>query len=503
MSAATMSIKNFNSTLKMEDKGIPLPPPLPPLSKAGKAKQQGIMSILGSDNNKAAAVVSIRRTLSADMSSKKWLSQNGFFSPMKKIASSEELANLGQDDVWKSIQNSSKKAEPITSVDVWSSILTQKKDDSSATVPPPYIHPLLKKSSSLTEKSLEICTESLGSETGSEINLSSYPPSESDDDKDDHQQQQEFISHSFEEFPVVKYNHNKRSSSTPKSFPPPISSLAAEDKPSVHMQSHRQNGRLILEAVSVPSQNLFRTQRVDGRLLLTLISTNPTSETEDNQEVAEFEKVFDEMQEVEYNEPPQLDYDGDDGDEEEDEYEEEDEDEEEEEVEEKENGTKGMQIVLEQKPRLSNGRMNVNTSTLMMKQLMGLEKKNHHLKWSNKENEITQVPHSLPPISQLITSSPNPPSAAASFNAYEYFWRKNPTIVNNYNDDKQVVVSAPNSTTPNANGTTTKITSYEQKDLVLIRGNKGNINNLVPLLKGCKEPRRSLLIWEPHCIATS
>lgn len=456
MSAAnsTMIIKNFNSTMKMEKEAQQLSIPLPP-TKMGIVKQ-GIVSILGSDSDKRnkGAAASIRRTLSADMSSKKWLSQNGF-SPMKKIASSKELDVLGvqDDDVWRSIQNGN-KTEP-TSLDVWSSILTQKKQESS-TLPPPYVHPLLKKSSSLTEKSLEICTESLGSETGSEISLPSYS---TDEDKDDHPQKQEqekeeLSPQTFEEFPVVKFNHNKKTSSfLPKSFPPPISSLAAEDKPSVHMQSYRQNGRLILEAVSVPPQNHFRAQRVDGRLLLTLITT------EEAEDISRQEK-FDEILELDHNEP--------------DDYEE---------VEEKGNGTKGMQIVLEQKSRLSNGRINVNTSTLMMKQL----NKNIYLTWPNKfnksiklieeEDEITpNIPQSLPQIS--------------SFNAYNYFWKKNP--------DPSVTTIA-NSTTPIANSTT-KIA--EHQDLVLMRGNKGNIN-LVPLLKGCKEQRKSILILEPYCIATS
>ncbi|KAJ8563440.1 hypothetical protein K7X08_031892 [Anisodus acutangulus] len=473
MSAPSMIIKNFNSTFKMEKEpqlSIPLPPPLPP-SKVGK----GIVSILGSDSekrNKAAASI---RTISADMSSKKWLSQNGLISPVKKIASSKELAVLGQDDVWTSIQHSTNKVDQPTSNGVWSSILTQKKEETS-TLPPPYVHPLLKKSSSsLTVKSLEICTESLGSETGSEISLSSYPPSDTDEDKDEKQQQKDqevIISQSFEEFPVVvKYNnHNKKTSSPPKSFPPPISFLAAEDKPSVQMQSIRQNGRLILEAVSVP-QNHFCTQRVDGRLLLTLITTKVEPETDD------LEKVFDEIQEVEQNEQPKLDYDDDDV------------------VEEKGNGTKGMQIVLEQKPRLSNGRMNVNTSTLMMKQLMGSLEKNHLLTWPNKFNKAINLIDDEDERTPIQITSPNPPPA--SFNAYDYFWKKNPTVtttVNGYNDK---------GTAPTANGTTKISSNYEQQDMVLMRGNKGNINYLVPLLKGCKEQRRSLLIWEPYCIATS
>ncbi|OWM89373.1 hypothetical protein CDL15_Pgr024121 [Punica granatum] len=51
-------------------------------------------------------------------------------------------------------------------------MLTQKAENEEPTkssLLPPYVHPLGKKSaSSLSSKSLEVCTESLGSETGSE-----------------------------------------------------------------------------------------------------------------------------------------------------------------------------------------------------------------------------------------------------------------------------------------------------------------------------------------------
>ncbi|KAH0659564.1 hypothetical protein KY289_028312 [Solanum tuberosum] len=437
-----MSIKNFKMAKEAQKLSIDIP--LPP-TKMGIVKQ-GIVSILGTDTEKGnkGVAASIRRTLSADMSSKKWLSQNGF-SPMKKIASSKELDVLGQDEIWRSIQNGGNK----TSNDVWSSILTQKKEEES-TLPPPYIHPLLKKStSSLTEKSLEICTESLGSETGSEIiSLDDHLQKQEEEEKE------ELSPQTFEEFPVVKFNHNKKTSSPPlpKSFPPTISSLAAEDKPSVHMQSHRQNGRLILEAVSVPPQNHFRAERVDGRLLLTLITTSSEIEAED----IVHQQVSDEIQEVEHNET------NDDDDEE------------------KGNDTKGMQIVLEQKSRLSNGRMNVNTSTLMMKQLMGVGNN----KWPNKmNNSIKLIEHEDEIIPQIPPHLITP--EASPFNAYNYFWKKNPN---------PTVTTIVNSTTSIAKSTT------EQQDLVLMRE---NINYLVPMLKGCKEKRKSPLISEPYCIATS
>ncbi|XP_009789564.2 protein FAF-like, chloroplastic [Nicotiana sylvestris] len=478
---------NFNLSLKMEE--------------AVTTDKQGIMSILGSDTDQRSikAAASIRRTLSADMSSKKWLSKNGFFSSMKKIASSEELVALSSaahncdsssSDGEHDHDEQLNKDQPITKFD-WSSILSSKNEEAdSSKIPSPYIHPLVKRSgSSLSKKSLEICTESLGSETGSDC-FSSSPPKNGDleNNKDDQQQQQQHssVSQSCEDIPVVKYNYRKNLSS-PRSFPPPL--------PSVHMQSSRQNGRLILEAVSVPTMNYFHAQRVDGRLRLTYINQNDSAADQPELEMAdiddqveEFEQVFDNIS------------------------------------------------VMEKSSRLSNEVINVNKSSA----LMMLEKKNQ-LTWSkcvsfsvtpgyfdlnNKFNNSlnSMMKHEVKDsifrecytCPSTINQSPPPPAAAVSLNAYDYFWRKKPTVANIVNNSttadqcsknnyyKQfVAVAAANGTDLKASGTT-KIAAYEQQqNLVLIRGNKTSMNNLVPLLRSCKEPKRSLIIWEPYCIATS
>nr|GMD45850.1 protein FAF-like, chloroplastic [Ipomoea batatas] len=108
----------------------------------------------------------------------------------------------------------------ISMTNVWSSILQSHKIvNPSFQFPPPYAHPLDKKSAtSLTGKCLEICTESLSFETGSDC-FSSYPSSESgDEEKDDHE------SPLFsEEFRAVKHNYSKKSLS--RSFPPSLPSL--------------------------------------------------------------------------------------------------------------------------------------------------------------------------------------------------------------------------------------------------------------------------------------
>ncbi|KAK6776738.1 hypothetical protein RDI58_027739 [Solanum bulbocastanum] len=421
------------------------------------------------------------------------------------------------------------KDQPIKIFD-WSSILSpSKNEDSSNKLIPtnPYVHPLDKRSTnSLSEKSLEICTESLGSETGSGFDcIPSSPTLEhkgSDDDKNNHhhyhhhhQQQYFVVSESSEDFHV--YNHSKRLISSCRSFPPSL--------PSVHMQSHRQNGRLILEAASISPNNSLHAQRLDGHLLLTFINLNNSELEMEKREKEEFEKVLNDIQEVEGNEIPHSDSGGDDEEESKDEEEEDDDED----------------TMMEQSPRLSSEVTNVNKASMMI-----LEKKNQ-LTWSkhtisfnmtsgffyfnsrfnNSVNLLTEEErytnnlrefYTYPSsISQSLPLSPSPPPspmATTSLNAYEYFWRKKPTmanIVNNstitkyyYYNNKQVGVATTTDGIDTTTTSTTKISTYTQ-DLVLIKENKASImnNNLGPLFRSCKEPRRSLIIWEPYCIPTS
>jgi hypothetical protein len=467
--------------------------------EAKAVEKQGIVTILGSDCERTKAA-SLRRTLSADMSSKKWLAQNGF-SPMKKIASSERISasladssssSEGEEDY----EERKEKLEGREQFDMWSSILSQKaNEDASTPLPPPYIHPLVKRSaSSLNEKSLEICTESLGSETGSD-GFSSYPSSETgeeeeEEEEEEQQQLQEDLkmimcSESFdgEELRVAKYNNHYANSckkSEAKSFPPPLPSLSREDGASLRMQSRRDNGRLVLEAVSVPSQNRFRAQRHDGRLVLTLVDSATLSnevaedeeEEEEQEELGDFEEVYD---------------DDDEDEDEEDEREEEDEEDEE----------------MEQAPTFSSRVINVHRLALMMNKPIGIAGRNPT--WPRKFNEVvkfqddetepelepelTQVTKSLPPRPRVARLMPSKPAASstASVNSYEYYWRAKPT---------QNPAAAVKNNTNNLIISKNIAAANDQN-----RGNKGDY--FLPLSKGCKEPRRSLLFWEPYCIATS
>nr|GEW42044.1 hypothetical protein [Tanacetum cinerariifolium] len=428
------------------------------------------------------------------MSSKRWLADNGMpVTPtLKKIASSEHIAidsSFSSSDSDEESEMTRKGDQNPTRVDIWTAIMSQKKEDNSMKLPPPYVHPLVKKSaSSLSEKSLKVCTESLGSETGSDV-FSSYSSSDtashtsSDEQKQENRQEQKEESGEPKVVKVACLATKK--SQQARSFPPPLPSLAAAhtDGPSLHMHSRRVDGRLVLEAVTVPPQKYFEAQRQDGRFLLTLINNPKEQQTLENNFVDVFNIPEEENLLTDNN-----------TDEDEDENEYEYEDEIKTEYTDKDNG-----IFKERPLNTTTVVMNVHKSTIVIKKIT--ERDNENPSWSGKqlntklknnakleelveEEDLAPVTKSLPPRPRATGRPPLPPSPTAnSVNAYQYFWRAKPTVASVI--DPMITQHRPPTKT---------------KDLVLLRGNKADC--LLPSLKGCKEPRRSLLMWEPFCIAT-
>ncbi|KAJ6938816.1 protein FANTASTIC FOUR 2-like [Populus alba x Populus x berolinensis] len=151
-----------------------------------------------------------------------------------------------------------------------------------------YVPPNFKRSSSmLSEKSLEMCTEGLGSETGSE-------GSESRDGMAF--LSLENVDHETRAAPKLR---ETRTTSRSVSFPPPLSSISGSNN--VRVRPHREGGRLVLEAVTVSSCHVhLHAERTDGRLRLHLM-TDSSPDNFDN-----------EVQEAEYGEEGVVQDDGDD-----------------------------------------------------------------------------------------------------------------------------------------------------------------------------------------------
>ncbi|KAI3897955.1 hypothetical protein MKX03_027182 [Papaver bracteatum] len=411
-------------------------------------------------------------------------------------------------------------------VDIWCSILIQKP----SSLPPPYVHPLVKQSKScLSLKSLEICTENLGSESGSD----GYPHSDSSlsDTEEEDEEIQEVEEESIEQDKkeVVVMSYSKKSPSPPsvsKSFPPPLKSLSNFPPPlkslskpgggGIQMKTHRKDGRLILEAVSVPtSTNCFNAQRRDGRLVLTFSS--PIQESVDHQE----------------EEPI---------------------------TEEEEDNAIALEMTSARVPKLPTGAIKIHRSAFMANKFTGLtNNRNNWSSASNLKNKIEKTMNS--PSKKLLPQSLSisPPTSAAggpqmsasrllpeketfaataavepTFNRYEYCWRKDTSSVvpvsgihhllkqqslpntkntyHNNNNSNNLVRSRNNFYTNSKSNNllptvTNGVNDYkEEKQKQNGNGEKQQVVDqhlVVPAY--CKpEPRRSLVFWEPpHCIATS
>lgn len=126
-----------------------------------------------------------------------------------------------------------------------------------------YIPPQVYKTPSatkLTEKSLELCTEDLGSETGTIITEDNIFSSDSEAEAKgknvmprEQQKQRQFS--------------GGKKGNVVHSFPPPLTTISGSD--SIQVRPHREDGRLIMKAVKAPTtQSCFQAERSNGRLRL-------------------------------------------------------------------------------------------------------------------------------------------------------------------------------------------------------------------------------------------
>ncbi|CAO2821861.1 unnamed protein product [Amaranthus hypochondriacus] len=157
----------------------------------------------------------------------------------------------------------------------WSEIqkLSTKKDDQKEES---YIHPLAKNSSSfkLSEKSLEMCTESLGNETGCDSTIddtfffSLSPPLLESSKVED----QSMRSTHLEDLHKNKKKKMKLALFTHGDFPPPLTTMSGSNQ--IKLRTHKEDGRLVIQAFdSTPIvASCMKAQRSNGRLKLSLVS---------------------------------------------------------------------------------------------------------------------------------------------------------------------------------------------------------------------------------------
>ncbi|KAL5182188.1 Protein FANTASTIC FOUR 3 [Glycine soja] len=116
----------------------------------------------------------------------------------------------------------------------------------------------------LSPKSLELCTENLGNETGCDdiitetgIELLSSSSSSS-----------------------TREQKSRKAREAARSFPPPLTTIRGSE--SIRVRPHREGGRLVLQLTKVPS--CFQAQRSPGRLRLCFWTDIQTQEHEDEED---------------------------------------------------------------------------------------------------------------------------------------------------------------------------------------------------------------------------
>ncbi|KAJ8558023.1 hypothetical protein K7X08_004789 [Anisodus acutangulus] len=158
----------------------------------------------------------------------------------------------------------------ITNEKCWSSLRslsTNSKEKENS-----YVHPLSKQphsSSRLSEKSLALCTENLGSETGTDqiiersiFSLSSHESKTEQSPSLIRKNDTRVESPSSNYNKVITYN-----TESCRKFPPPLTTLRGSN--SLQVRPHREGGRLVIKAIEAPRvHTYFQAERSNGRLRL-------------------------------------------------------------------------------------------------------------------------------------------------------------------------------------------------------------------------------------------
>lgn len=147
-----------------------------------------------------------------------------------------------------------------------------------------YVHPHQKRSSLvLSPKSLELCTENLGNESGTDIlengiEMLSSTSNNGGWNFETREQRQEPSQHVA----------TKKAKTQSFNFPPPLTTIRGSE--SLRVRPHREDGRLVIEVTKVPPiSSCFQVERSHGRLRLCFLTNDTTSfdPQEEEEEVEE------------------------------------------------------------------------------------------------------------------------------------------------------------------------------------------------------------------------
>lgn len=191
------------------------------------------------------------------------------------------------DDDEKQISSATAAADDSSSSHCWSFLQAisnngSKLEATNKETTSTYVHPMDNRSkSTLSEKSLELCTENLGSETGTDIIIEDDGSSSSCGI---------FSENGGKNIPPRREVELQKCAAAKKviarNFPPPLTTIRGVA--SLQVRPHREDGRLIIKATKAPSPrcSLFQAERSHGRLRLSLYKDTISDEQIENDAVA-------------------------------------------------------------------------------------------------------------------------------------------------------------------------------------------------------------------------
>lgn len=146
----------------------------------------------------------------------------------------------------------------------WSSIQNLSSINYSNEMEKSYIH-------RLNEHSLALCTENLGSETGTDQNIDNNN-----------------FSISSRELKTEQSNYSKvtmsyKNTQTSRKLPPPLTTLRGSN--SLQCRTYREGGRLVIKAIEAPKmRTYFHAERSNGRLTLCFLNDENSVSTIDEED---------------------------------------------------------------------------------------------------------------------------------------------------------------------------------------------------------------------------
>uniref|UniRef100_A0ACD5XB02 Uncharacterized protein n=1 Tax=Avena sativa TaxID=4498 RepID=A0ACD5XB02_AVESA len=417
-----------------------------------------------------------------------WLRPAELYKPEVVVADDRPA----QVDIWNAIQNA----------DVDDKVASPKK----ASAAKPYASPRVRRS--MSQKSLEICTESLGCETGSgdftasldAVDLSRFlgsplptAPVEAEESFWQHSAAQE--AYYPEEQPEVKdelvavnYHCSGGRRLPRRSFPPPLASMSSRDGPCLKMCSRRQDGRLVVEAVAVRPRGYLQASRQDGRLCLSFIECSARGQSSSTgattTEASSYFPIVEDKCEEEEKVAMEVD---------------EEEEEDEEEVEVVDRGTV-VEVKVSSQPQAP-AAAKVHRSTLVINKFVGstpftfdLQPRGHALSEPSARDEAAQAAATPKPTLRRVPSSTTTLAAAVAVASTETGAPPTPG-----DDDDEEEEHGCGGQHPSA-----LAAADTKQQLLLFTSRRGDKHDLLQSVRRCRQLRQKpLFILEPYCIATS